>query len=328
MSRSRCGPPLAAALAAVVLVVSGCAGGAVKTEGSAAGAPAPLRDEGAVPSPQNGDTVPMRSPGGLSKVRIRQPERAIIYTGDMTVRAKSVAAAADRAKQIVTGAGGRLDHEESASGSGEESATLVFKIPPDRYPAVLDQLGKVLGKREALQQGTEDVTEKVADVESRLKSARSSLDQLRALLGKAKTIGEVLSIEREISSREADLESLEARQKVLAAQTAAATLTLRLVGPAAVLPETDDEPSGFLGGLKTGWHALVTSVKVAVTGAGVLLPWAIPLALMVLAFRLLRRRTRRTTTTVPRPPAAPQPPATGEPASQAPERPAPAASED
>jgi hypothetical protein len=313
MSRLRYGPSLVASLAATVLLLSGCGGGAAQSTSEAGGAaaepaakvPAPMnltrsgaarQDSGSSGAGQDSaasgsqDSANPGTAQGGTQVKIQEPDRAIIYTGELTVRAKDVGAAAERAKQIVTAAGGRLDGETSTSFNSEGNATLVFKIPPDRYQAVVDQVGKELGKRESLRQGTEDVTEQVADVDSRLKSARSSLDQLRTLLAKAKTIGEVLSVEREISGREADLESLQARQKVLAAQTGMATLTLNLVGPSAVVVKPAPEPPGFLSGLKSGWKALVGTARVALNVIGVLLPWLVVLGVLWLAFVAVRRR--------------------------------------
>lgn len=301
MSRLR-GRVLVAALAATVLTtLTGCGAGASNApESSAAGggaadaAPAPAAELYTGDADQ-GPAAAGRDARGVTAAKKDEPklaptDRAIIYTGELTVRAKDVPGAAETAKQIVTGAGGRLDREESSSYGKEAGATLVFKIPPPAYPGVLGRLGKELGRRESLTQSTEDVTEQAADVESRLASAKAALEQLRTLLGRAKTIGEVLQVERQISDREADLESLQARQKVLAAQTSAATLTLRLVGPAAVIAEPrDPEPAGFLGGLKSGWRALVATTKITLTVLGVILPWLIPLALLWLLFRAIRR---------------------------------------
>ncbi|GGK85373.1 hypothetical protein Ppa06_44920 [Planomonospora parontospora subsp. parontospora] len=237
-------------------------------------------------------------------------ERAIVYTAQMTVRAEDVAASAETAKRIVTAAGGYLSQEKSdAFGGGEASSTLVFKIPPAGYPGVVDRFGKELGKRESVQQNTEDVTEEVADVESRLKSARSALDSLRALLKRADTIGQVLEVEREISNREAELESLQARQKKLASLTGMATLTLNLIGPVAEAPEPpEEEPGGFLSGLEAGWDAFVTTVKVGLTVLGALLPWLLVIVPVWLAIALGLRRSRRRR---PEPPAPSGPLAPG-----------------
>ncbi|MEU9884301.1 DUF4349 domain-containing protein [Sphaerisporangium sp. NPDC051011] len=307
MSRLRCRAALLASLTGAVVLLAGCGGGdgGMAAVGSAPAAPqdaarmpvpADASAEVASGSAGSGGAAPQRDTAAGeagSPVKIAEPVRSIVYTGEMTVRAKDVTAAAEKAKQIVAASGGRLDSEESTSDGSGGGATLVFKVPPDGYQALLGRLGKELGKREALRQATEDVTEQVADVDSRLKSAQSSLDQLRSLLSKAKTIGEVLSVEREISTREADLESLQARQKSLAARTAEATLTLRVVGPAAVVQEPDDDPPGFLSGLRDGWDALVTSFKVVLMVLGALLPWLVVLAAVWFAVSAVRRRARR-----------------------------------
>lgn len=312
MSRFRYGPRLAAPLVGLALLVSACGGGADTQSASYGGAATAASARAALPetAPQDASgrdavsesksqrtaqvkVAPQGDSQKTAQVKVVPQDRAIIYTAEMTVRAKDVTAAADRARQIVTTAGGYLAMERSnARSGGKGSATLVFKIPPGNYPGTLDLLGRDLGTRESLQQNTEDVTEQVADVESRLKSAKAALDSLRTLLKRANTIGEVLDVEREVSNRESELESLQARQKTLASQTSVATLTLNLIGPTRVIQEEDDEPSGFLGGLRTGWRAFVTAVKIGLTLLGVLLPWLVLIGLLWLAVAFVLRLRR------------------------------------
>lgn len=300
MMRFRYGVALTAACAALLLSGCGGSGSTVSTEGIAPAArqnsTPQAREEAnkAVTQDSDGKTI-------TSDVKVTQQTRSIIYVSSMTVRAKDVTVAADKAKTIVTGAGGYLANEKSsAPESGEGEATLEFKIPPDRYPATLASLGKDLGKRLSLTQGTTDVTLQVADVESRLKSAEQALASLRTLMTKAKTIGQVLEVEREISGREAELESLQAQQKELASQVGMATLTLQIIGPVAVAPEPEEEePAGFLGGLKAGWEALLSFLKIALTVIGALLPWMLIIAPVIALMVYLVRRGR---TSRPMPP--------------------------
>ncbi|MEV5898062.1 DUF4349 domain-containing protein [Nonomuraea fuscirosea] len=311
MRRIRYGIALSAACAALAL--SGCGGGA--GESSSAGAPsrefvrsqdapqnAEAQDDGV--QEQAGRRQEGRA-GAAADVKVTRQDRQVIYTGNMTVRAKQVSTAVQQAKQIVTAAGGYLSQEQTSSASEtEDSATLEFKVPPAKYAEVVGRFGKELGKQLSMHQGTEDVTLKVADVESRLKSASESLESLRTLLKKADTIGQVLQVEREIATREADLESLQAQQKELAAQVSMATLSLQLIGPVAEVVDPAEEPAGFLGGLKSGWNALVSFTKVALTVIGALLPWLLfssPLIALVV-WRIRRARARR-----PAPPSGPAP---------------------
>ncbi|MFG2073433.1 DUF4349 domain-containing protein [Nonomuraea maritima] len=306
MRRIRYGIVLTIACSA--MFAAGCGGGPTVTSTSGS-APAPAFAGGGESAADSARAVapaerpmaeakqnPAATDSVVSNVAATRQERQVIYTGSVTVRAKEVATAAQQAKQIVTEAGGYLNREESNSaGSAEDTALLEFKVPPAKYPDVLRRFGAELGRQLSVNQGTQDVTLQVADVESRLRSAQASLKSLRELLARADTIGQVLQVEREISSRESDLEALQAQQKELAAQVSMATLTLRLVGPVAVVDDPAEEPAGFLGGLKAGWAALVAFVKVALTAVGAVLPWlAVALPPTALIIYLVRRaRARR-----------------------------------
>ncbi|MGP4094426.1 DUF4349 domain-containing protein [Nonomuraea sp. KM90] len=307
MTRFRYGIALSGACAALLL--TGCGGGGSLNSSTSDSAGAPAAESGGAAREESvqREQLSRGKDGIVANVKVTQQERQVIYTGTMTVRAKQVSTAVQQAKQIVTAAGGYLSREETNSASDtRDTATLVFKIPPPKYSEMLGRLGKDLGKQLSMNQGTQDVTLKVADVESRLRSAQQSLESLRALLKKADTIGQVLEVEREISARESDLESLQAQQKELATQVAMATLTLRLVGPVAVVEDPAEEPAGFFGGLKSGWQALVTFTKVALTVIGALLPWLVFSSPLIVLFVWLVRRNRRR-----RPPRPTQPPPPG-----------------
>ncbi|REE95262.1 uncharacterized protein DUF4349 [Thermomonospora umbrina] len=291
---------LVALLAALTL--SGCAGGS--DEGASQGADAPAKAQSL---PQEGASAMLDSDGGAGRsgrraptaenVKVAPGARAVVYTATLKVRATNVDESAGRAKQLVLAAGGYIATESSGAGRTD----LTFKIPSDRYAVTLDELTRRLGRRLSLGQQAEDVTEEVADVESRVRSAEAALVSFRKLLDRADTVGEVINVEQEIASRQAELESLQARQKSLAHRTRYATVTLELVGPVAPVVEevADDDRGGFLGGLERGWNGLVAVVSGVLVAAGLLLPFLVPAALIAwVAGRVRRtlrsRRERRT----------------------------------
>ncbi|GAB1822340.1 hypothetical protein HerbRD11066_55040 [Herbidospora sp. RD11066] len=288
-------------------------GGAEPMSGEAASAPAAAaapRDGSASggsfssESDQQANAVPEAAPAAGQKappgttatnIAMAPADRAIIYTAEMTVRAKDVSAALDKAKAMVTESGGYVAEERSNSSSSRQESTITFKIPPAQYPGTIGRLGKELGTTESLHQGTEDVTGEVADVAARVKSAEAAVAQFRTLLSKAEKIGEIMDIEREIQSRTADLEALQARQKSLTEQTGMATVTVTLIGPSAPPVERPKEDeTGFLAGLKAGWDGLVKFADGLATILGALLPWLVVLGvLFVIALPFWRRMRRR-----------------------------------
>jgi hypothetical protein len=174
-------------------LLTGCSGSGesdmyAKTE---AGAPAPqaARDAPAALTdmvvPQSGAPEKTVPTDGVDV------ERAIAYKASLRVRvekAEQVESAAARAKELVAAAGGYVA-EETVRGT-VPSARLRLQVPADEYPRVLADLSSGdLGEKISLEQSAEDVTEEVADVDSRLASAEAAIKRLRALLSRAGTVG-------------------------------------------------------------------------------------------------------------------------------------------
>jgi hypothetical protein len=177
------------------------------------------------------------------------------------------------------------------------TVSLQLKIPVSAYQATLGALSTQLGARLAMSQHAQDVTQTVADVTSRVTSAEAAISQLRSLLRHAGSVASLLSVQNQINTEESDLESLLARQRALAHETSFGTVSLLLVAPSATAQQKKHHAAaGFVGGLKAGWHGLVRSVDIVLTGAGAALPFAVILAVIgVIAYRsrhwLMRRRS-------------------------------------
>ena len=226
--------------------------------------------------------------------------QSIIYTASVTVRTVHLTQAAARATQLARAAGGYVSSENTALNRAHpdrSTVSLQLKIPVGAYQAALGALSTQLGARLALSQHAQDVTQTVADVTSRVTSAEAAISQLRSLLRHAGSVGSLLTVQNQINAEESGLESLLARQRALNHETSFATITLLLVAPAATTQHRKHPAAGgFIGGLKAGWHGLVRSVNVVLTGAGAVLPFAVILAVIgVIAYRsrhwLLRRRS-------------------------------------
>jgi hypothetical protein len=230
-----------------------------------------------------------------------------IRTVDMTVQVRrgvSVSAQANAAEAIAARSGGEVDADERSSGRYAQ-ATLVLRVPPDQLVAALADLSK-LGIEKSRQLTTKDVTTAVADVTSRVASAQDAIDRLRVLYRQAVKVADVITIESELATRESDLESLQAQQRALAQQTSTATITLTLLSapPATtrVTPPKKHDTTGFLGGLRGGWHAFSAGAAVLATVAGAVLPFAVLLLVIGLVGRWVWPRVRPARTPAPVPP--------------------------
>ncbi|GAA4694840.1 lipoprotein [Phytohabitans rumicis] len=286
---------------AAALVLAGCGSGDDSGDSSTAGV-AQREGAGAAPeAPAQGEAAkPGADADAGAPVKFRLDERAIIYTGSITVRVDDVSRAASAATSIVTGVGGFIGGDKRASNDSYAEASLTLRVPADKFSSVVDRLAG-LGKQEQRDINTEDVTEEALDLDARIASQRARVESGRRLLAQAKTLNDLILLEGELAKREADLASLEAKKRRMDDLTALSTITVTLLGPGAQVPSPEEDETGFLVGLKGGWTALVASLGVLLTVLGALLPWLAVLAVPVVAVLWLRRRVRRPVPTPPTP---------------------------
>lgn len=281
-------PPRARSAAALLvlagaLALAGCSGSGDASSASSTTGGTSGSEAGAAPAVAKDGAVPGAAAVPLSG-------RSVVRTGASTVQVDDVRTAADRARAVAEQAGGALEAEDASGGRD----VLRLRVLPDQLVPGLDALAR-LGHETSRTVGSQDVTDEVVDVQSRIASQQASVDRVRALLAAATAVPDLVAVERELAQRESDLESLEARQKALQGQTDLATITLELVArtaPAAA--------SGFRDGLSSGAHAFVAAARVSAVVLGAVLPF---LPFLAAVLWLVRRLTRR--------PALPVPPAGG-----------------
>jgi hypothetical protein len=252
---------------------------------------------GAAPAPQDPlvDAEADGDAGATAKPAVSTAvERSVIATGSLRLSSRHLADARQDAINLANGLGGHVGDEQSQSDrQGRlDRVDLTLRVPAGSFDRALDGLA-ALGTVRNRSQSVEDVTTQVIDVAARVKAQRASVQSIENLLARAKTIGEIMSIESQLASRQAELDSLEQQQKWLADQTSLSTIRVTLVRPSA-RGDSDDE-AGLLGGLESGWHALAWSAVALATALGAVLPFAVVLALIGVPVWLVVRRRRLAT---------------------------------
>ncbi|HTR91957.1 MAG TPA: DUF4349 domain-containing protein [Trebonia sp.] len=295
----------------------GVAGPESAPSAAAASAAAASASAPAASSAQNG----FAGSGGSSRSSSSTTDKLVatgqqlIYTAQLTVRAKDVQAAVNRATSVVSAAGGYVSTENIVAAPpghpNEASASVTLKIPAAAYAATLAALsGTSLGTQLSLTQQTQDVTQQVADVDSRVASDEAAIAQLRALLKHAGSVSSLLEVQNQINSEESDLESMLAQQNALNHETAYATVTLSLVGPKVPVKHhavAAKPPPGLTGGLSGGWHAFRLTISWLLTVIGAVAPF---LGVIVVLGGLGWWSRRRLNQRRQPPPASPEAPGT------------------
>lgn len=318
----RLGVLLGVVATAAVVALAGCSGGDRASSDAVAPAEAQPDQAGANQAGQEESAgkgqAERDQPGAAQGQPAESPDtptalaanqRAIVYTGTITIRVDDVDAAAAQAAAIATGAGGFVGGDTRRSDPSHAEATLLLRVPADRFHPAVDDLAR-LGDELRRDVKTEDVTEETLDLDARIATQRARVESGRRLLAQAKSLSDLVMLESELARREADLASLEAKKRRLADLTALSTITAVLLGPNA--RQDEEEPkTGFLAGVEGGWKAFLASLRIMLTVLGALVPWLVTLGLPALGIRWLLRRWRRRVQPVPATIPAPAGPPTG-----------------
>jgi hypothetical protein len=287
------GQPAAGAVPSAASSAAGASGGFAASGGSSSA--------GSSGSADNSALAGGAAQGTSAKIIAVHPQ--LVYTAQLTVRAKNVDAALSDATSIVTASGGYVSGENSTGqGAGRPAssatASVTFKIPAAVYPATLARLtGTGLGTQLSLQQQAQDVTQQVADVGSQVTSDNAAISQLRALLKDAGSVSSLLVVQDQINTETSDLESMLAQQQALDHETAYATVTLTLVGPKAVVkPKPKHKPTpppGLASGLTGGWRAFRLTIDWLLAFVGAVAPFLAVVVVIGGGAWWARRRLRR-----------------------------------
>lgn len=151
------------------------------------------------------------------------PDRKVVRTGELVVSVASVEEKAPEVEAILEGADGLVVRSTKT----EDSTRWVCRVPAARLDEVMDALA-ALGEVESRSVSAEDVTDRYADLETRLRNNRALRDRLQALLERAKDVEDVLAIEKELNRIQSEIESQQARLDRLDTAVELSTLSIRL----------------------------------------------------------------------------------------------------
>lgn len=224
--------------------------------------------------------------GGISEEA--SLDREIVTTAYATVVAPDPSAAARDLARLAEQAGGRVEQRSEISATDDEpaSASLTLRIPADRVSNTIEALSGI-GEVRDVSVDTVDVTGQGRDLDARIAALTTSTQRLRELMGSAGNTEDLLRVEQELSDRQAELDALKAQRQQLSEQVAMSTLNIDVTSEPVTAVARQ---GGFVGGLESGWAALVSTVAGVVLVLGILLPWVAVAAVGYLVYRLVRRR--------------------------------------
>jgi hypothetical protein len=223
-------------------------------------------------------------------------QRAVISTGDIALTSSDVTATRTRLDAVLARAGGRVADEKTVTDDhGTVTGShLVVRVPSSRFDQAMTALAGIASLRSS-SRTAQDVTTRVIDLQARIRAERAGVGRLRQLVSHTASLGALLAVERALTQRQGELESLQQQHAYLSDQTSEATITVDVSLRTKPAVPAKAATGGFVGGVRHGWHGLVTVVGGFLVGLGAFLPFAgAALILAIPGWPLVRRLQRRT----------------------------------
>ncbi|ROR72453.1 DUF4349 domain-containing protein [Bogoriella caseilytica] len=266
-----------------VFALASCSSGSDYSGGIADdAAPAPELDEAEADSGDDAGGGPGESPS---------EDRMVITTAEAELIADDPAITIDDIARQAEALGGHVEaRDQWADDDGRvDSASITVRAPAEDFGDLTDGLDD-LGELVYFTQSAVDVTGTARDLDARITAAQTSVDRLLDIMTEADNTSDLITIETTLSERQAQLERLQAERNRLGDQVSLSTLSVHVTSE----PSAEVQADGFLGGLQSGWAALIGFVNGALVAVGALLPFVVALGVPVLLLvALLRRRSRR-----------------------------------
>ncbi|MFB6102692.1 MAG: DUF4349 domain-containing protein [Haloplanus sp.] len=168
--------------------------------------------------------------------------RSIIRTGQVELRVDDYEAARSNLTAAVEARGGYVsDSVQEVHDRGDDSWTtgqVVLRVPADNFSEMMTAVeseGRVLESRTS----TKDVTDRVVDLQARLKNLRAERERLRTLYQRANDTEDILAVERRLSEVQTEIERTEAELQTLQRRVAYSTITVELSEPRPDRPAPD-----------------------------------------------------------------------------------------
>jgi len=161
-----------------------------------------------------------------NQVPVTVPERMVIYNGYISLETDDIQGNIAKIRSLAESYDGYV----AGSSHSENYAEIMIRVPKDEFQRAIKEIetfGKVLEERTS----SDDVTEQYVDLKARLENSLRQEKRLSEILQMAKTVDEVLNVERELERVRGEIESLQGEINYLERNVAMAIITIYLSEP-------------------------------------------------------------------------------------------------
>lgn len=195
----------------------------------------------------------MMAPSAESEAEV-SIERKLIKNGNVEFETNDIVSTrAQVVKSIEKFKGYTASDQESKYG-GRVSNIIVVRLPSKNFDAFLSDATKGVTRFDTKNIDINDVTEEFVDHQARLKTKKELENRYLQILQKAKSVTEMLEVEKQLGELRSEIESVEGRLKYLQSQVSLSTLTITFYQ---IVADETAFSNRFKDGFRNGWDNLI-----------------------------------------------------------------------
>jgi hypothetical protein len=229
----------------------------------------------------------------LSVGNVQIETQKLIKTGNLGFKTDNIKDTRQKINQIINTTQSYISNESEDHYNGTTTQYITVRIPSEHFENFLTQLNQGVDNFDYKNIYVTDVTDQYTDIQARIATKKAIEQKYIALLDKAKTIAEILEIERQIGYLRGDIEAAESRFKTMSQQISYSTLDIKIYEIDASHPQSEEPSllSEFGTAFKAGWQAILDFM------VGIVYNWP-AILIFSLVFFILKKNWRKWLTTL------------------------------
>lgn len=232
--------------------------------------------------------------------------RLIIKNGEMTLQVADTDRALDQATSVAVDTGGYVVASKTWLQDSFKYAQLTMGVPVDQFEVAQRRLRGLAVQVLSDTASGQDVSDEYVDLQSRLTNLEATAARIREFLADAKTVEEALKVNAQLTEVENEIEQIKGRMNYLKDRSAYSTLVVTLE-PQRPTPTPTSTPTPTPTPTPAYWQPDKTVKAAGDTLSGLLqalgdvliwlgivvVPFAIPVAIVVALVAIFRRKNRK-----------------------------------
>jgi hypothetical protein len=193
---------------------------------------------------------------GMVPVPAEASPQKIIKTSYLKFETKDLDKTYLQINKAIQANNGFIQDDSSNKSYNTITRHLIVRVPTTNFQNTLDVVSEDVAFFDTKRISAKDVTEEFIDLEARLKAKQTLEKRYLELLTKAKTVKEMLEIERELSNIREEIEAKQGRLKYLQDKVSLSTLDIEFYKLTSETPITTSYGTKMWNAIKSGFNGI------------------------------------------------------------------------